>query len=194
MNRTLQVLMAAAGLALLAAPAQALPHFAAPMNYASEVNPPPPPSSATGFTFVTLQGDDLIVDLNYSGLQGGTPSAAHIHCCIAPGASVGVAVGFPGFPTTLSGTYHHVFDLTDPTVYTAGFRNNFGGGTAAGSEAALIAGLNAGHAYSNIHNATYPGGEIRGLLVGVPEPATIALFGLGLITLPLVRRRKPQRA
>src|SRR2546430_11114286 len=35
----------------------------------------------------------------------------------------------------------------------------FSGG---GSEAALIAGFNAGTAYTNIHNAVFPGGEIRG--------------------------------
>jgi len=152
-------------------------------------------SPATGFTFVTLNGDDLTVDVNWSGLTGGTPGAAHIHCCVAPHTvNIGVAVGFTGFPATTSGTYHHVFDLTQSSVYTAGFLANFGGGTAAGAEAALIAGLDAGNAYSNIHNSVFPGGEIRGLLVGVPEPASMAIFGVGLVALGFVRRRKPQRA
>ena len=33
----------------------------------------------------------------------------------------------------------------------------------------------AGQAYANIHDATYPGGEIEGQLATVPEPGTAAL-------------------
>jgi hypothetical protein len=184
-------MIATAALAFSAMPAHAALVFQAVMSGSLEV--PPNLSTATGFTSVKVQGDALTVDVTYNGLTGGSPGAAHIHCCTVPGTNVGVAVGFPGFPTTTSGTYHHVFDLTSSAIYTSGFLTNFGGGTAAGAETALINGLEAGLAYSNIHNATFPGGEIRGLLVGVPEPATIAIFGLGLMTLPFVRRRK-QRA
>ena len=38
------------------------------------------------------------------------------------------------------------------------------GGTVAGAEADLLAGLKAGQAYLNIHSSTFPGGEIRGFL------------------------------
>jgi hypothetical protein len=38
------------------------------------------------------------------------------------------------------------------------------GGTTAGAEAALLAGLEAGQAYLNIHTTMFPGGEIRGFL------------------------------
>ncbi|MEP6731587.1 MAG: CHRD domain-containing protein [bacterium] len=64
--------------------------------------------------------------------------------------------------------------------------------SAAGAEAALIAGLDAGNAYSNIHNAMYPGGEIRALVVATPEPASLALFATGLTAIAAVglsRRR-----
>ena len=44
-----------------------------------------------------------------------------------------------------------MLDLTDPASYTASFVTNFGGGTVAGSEAALLAGLGNGQAYFNIH-------------------------------------------
>jgi len=66
--------------------------------------------------------------------------------------------------------------LTDPSIYAASFVTSFGGDTAAGAEAALIAGMTNGTAYFNIHTTTYPGGEIRGFLQQVPEPATLALW------------------
>ena len=94
--------------------------------------------------------------------------------------NIPVAVGFPGFPATTSGTYQRTFDLTEASVYTASFLTDLGGGTAAGAEAALIAGLNDGQAYVNIHNESFPGGEIRGFLTAVPEPASVLLLGVGL--------------
>ena len=63
------------------------------------------------------------------------------------------------------------------------------GGTAAGAEAALGAGLAAGRSYLNIHTSAFPGGEIRGFLI--PEPASLALFGLGFAGLAAARRRQP---
>ena len=61
-----------------------------------------------------------------------------------------------------------------------------------GAEATLIAGLNSGNAYTNIHNVTYPGGEIRGQLSSVPEPETLAFTGAGLLVLAAARRRRAQ--
>jgi hypothetical protein len=181
---------------ILIAPAMHLnagPIYTATLTGANEV--PPTGSPATGNAVLTLNGNLLQVSVSYSGLIGGASSAAHIHCCTAPGTNTGVAVPFVNFPSAASGTYSNTFDLTLPGTYLAAFLSG-NGGTAATAEAALIAGLNAGMAYVNIHNAEFTGGEIRGFAatapttgaVVVPETGSIFLLGLGLIALAFVRQ------
>ena len=141
----------------------------------------------------------LIVSTTFSDLTG-TTTVAHIHCCVDPPGTVGVATfpgTFPGFPAGVSsGAYvsPSPIDLTLLTSYTGGFLTTFGGGTAAGAEAALLAGLLAGRAYLNIHTTFAPGGEIRGFLhqVTVPEPGTLVLFGIAA-SAAIARRRKQRR-
>ncbi len=162
--------------------------FAGVMLGSNEV--PPNASPASGFSAVTVMGDTLTVDVSWDGLIGGNPGAAHIHCCITPGNNVNVAIPYPSFPSTTSGTYSNTFDLLDPGIYTSSFLNNFGGGTAAGAEAALKAGLAAGLAYSNIHNMVYPGGEIRADLAQIPEPSSILLMGAGVFGIAAYARRR----
>lgn len=133
---------------------------------------PPTGSPATGFTLVTIDdvANSMNVQVTFSGLTGGPAAAAHIHCCTPIGTNTGVAVGFTGFPAATSGTYNNTFDLTNASIYTSAFLMA-SGNTAAGAEAALLAGLASNRAYSNIHNATFGGGEIRGFLrAGIPEP------------------------
>src|SRR5450759_2196008 len=80
--------------------------------------------------------------------------------------------------------------------YNAAFVTN-NGGTAATAFAVLLAGLNAGDAYLNIHSMLFPGGEIRGFLAATPVPAALPLFagGLGLRGfLPRRRKRKSARS
>lgn len=55
---------------------------------------------------------------------------------------------------------------------------------------AQIAGLEAGQWYTNILSVQYPGGEIRGQIIPVPEPSTFALVALGVGAFFLARRRK----
>lgn len=176
----------AAGLFALPALAQAQT-WVAFMNGANEVGPVVTP--ATGFATVTLNNHLLTVTMTWQGLIGGNPSAAHIHCCTAPGTNTGVAVGFTGFPTATSGSYTGTFNLQTSAVYTTTFVNG-NGGTASSAEAALVAGLNAGNAYTNIHNTANPGGEIRGLLVVAPEPSSVALMAAGLFFVAVATTRK----
>src|ERR1700730_18134541 len=70
------------------------------------------------------------------------------------------------------------FDLTQPLIYNPAFVTLEGG--LAQAEAALIGGIETQQTYFNIHTSMFPGGEIRGQLMGVPGP--IAVAGLpGLI-------------
>ena len=115
--------------------------------------------------------------MNFVGLVG-PAVAAQIHCCISPGSNAPVALPFTDFPNTTSGIYMNDFDLTMSSVYTSGFLTA-SGGTAGAAETALLAGIEGGMAYVNIHDAIFPGGEIRGNFTSpVPEPSSLTIVAL----------------
>lgn len=148
----------------------------------SNVGEPNPTSPATGSATVELDDVALTVDVlvNFANLTANA-SAGHIHCCTTlPGTgSVGVAVGFTGFPAAMSGVYASVFTLS------------------ASSFASLAAGMSAGKAYVNLHSSLHPGGEIRGFLnpvAAIPEPETYALMLAGLAVVGAATRRRRSQA
>ncbi len=72
--------------------------FTTTLSGANEV--PPVISPGVGNAIVTVDGNIMTVNANFSGLLSNT-IAAHIHCCVPPGVNAMVATttpSFPGFP------------------------------------------------------------------------------------------------
>lgn len=159
-----------------------------------------PATASAGTGTSTVIYDDVAhtmrVIASFSGLNGNTTSS-HIHCCTAtPGVSTaGVATQTPtfaGFPLGVtSGSFDNTFDLTLASSWNAAFITA-NGGTTTSAEAALLAGLDAGKAYFNIHTTAFPGGEIRGFLTATPEPSTAVLLLVPALAFWVRRRRGAQ--
>jgi hypothetical protein len=156
---------------------------------------PPNNSPATGSATVTIDPDlhTMRVQETFSGLTGDT-TAAHIHCCTST-ADTGTAMvatttpTFPHFPLNVtSGSYDTTFNMTNASNYNPDFIAAHGGTTSSAFNA-LVAGMDNGTAYSNIHTTVFSSGEIRGFLAPVPEPQTYAMLLAGLAVLSVSLRR-----
>ncbi len=116
-----------------------------------------PPNASTAVGALDGTYDDvtntLDFNLSYNGLTTGA-TAAHFHGPAPAGVNAGVQIGFAGFPAGVSGGYANTYILT------------------AVQETQLIGGL----WYVNIHNSTFPGGEIRGQLEEGTLPVELSSF------------------
>jgi hypothetical protein len=115
---------------------------------------------------VSADGARVDYELTYRDLGGGPATGSHIHLG-APWTNGPIVVHFcgtggkpacPAEGTTLQGSF------TAADVQAAPDNN-----LAAGDLAGLLRAMRAGVTYVNVHNATFPGGEIRGQLKRVHE-------------------------
>ena len=140
--------------------------FQAILSGANEVPPADPDGSGTAL--VTITGTTVTYSITVNAIAA--PTAQHIHTGVA-GVNGPVLVALPGVWT---GSGDGPWVLNGATTTTAG------------TAASIIA--NPAGFYVNVHNATFPGGAVRGQLAafnaGVPTLSTWLLLGLaGLLAL-----------
>jgi len=195
LKNSVRALCATAALSLAPAANAAINIYTASLSGPNES--PANNSPGTGSAIVTIDttANTMRVQVNFSGLTSGT-IASHIHAATAVPltGTAGVATTLPTFPNfplgVTSGTYDSTFDLLTAGSYNPAFVSA-NGGTPASAEAALLAAIGAGRAYLNVHTTNFTGGEIRGFLTAVPEPASwmMMLIGFGALGM-VIRRRK----
>jgi hypothetical protein len=151
------------------ATARADQSFTIVMDGLQEVPPNASPGTGFGTAFFDSTALTISLSVSFSGLVSPT-TVSHIHTG---------AVGFAG-PV--------VVDTT--SIMTPGATSGTVSGGPLAISATHVANLLAGDTYLNIHTTAFPGGEIRGQLIVVPEPSTTALVGLGIVGLGWKLRRK----
>lgn len=174
-------LVAVAVVLAMPAPAMAQLMFMSTLDGLQETPPNASPGTGTGSATLTITQEfplpfigQLSMNVNYSGLTG-TMLVAHIHNAAA-GAPGGIVKDIHPFGPggAMSGSFVGVWTSSDAPQPLTQF---------------LADELRADRLYFNIHTTTFGGGEIRGQIVPVPEPASLLLCGTGMGGAWLIRRR-----
>ena len=127
-------------------------------------------STGTGFGTVILNAAQTQITVNESWSGITTPAtASHIHGPGGVGTNASVIFPFSSVPAATAGSIPEQSFAINPTQ---------------------VSWLFSGFLYMNVHDSTFPGGEIRGQLILVPEPSTAALIGLGVGGFALQAYRK----
>jgi hypothetical protein len=129
------------------------------------------PGSGFGTVVLNLAQDQITVNENWSGLLAPT-TASHIHGPGGLGTNAPVLFPFSGVPNATAGSIPEQMFAITPTQVDYLF---------------------SGYLYMNVHTSLFPGGEIRGQLLPVPEPSTLAITASGL-ALALLRRGRSRES
>jgi hypothetical protein len=210
MSRMLSTCVAAFALMTVAGIASADTILQAVLTNAGESSPTNPtlsdgvtprPASFGTATFVlntaqtAMTMNAQVFNIDFTGTQTADTNDnltnAHIHASptVTATTNAGVVWGFIGNP----------FNDNNPNdVIVTPFATGVGGTVTAKWDAAegnnttltaQIPNILSTHSYINFHTSQFGGGEIRGFLVPVPEPSTVAMLGCGLAGLIAVGRR-----
>lgn len=137
--------------------------------------------TGSGIFYLTLTENVMTITGDFSGLSGVTVNA-HIHGPSPTGQNSGVLYGLFNRITlgadNKSGTINASIPLiANPNNTTFDIPTQ-------------VEQLNSGLWYFNIHSSTFGGGEIRGQILAVPEPSTMALGAVGAIGLVIWQLRR----
>ena len=167
---------------LVVAPLSQAARFSVGLSGPAEAPPNASPGIGGGFVELDPVAHTLRVSFSFSGLTAPT-SATHIHCCVLPNGTAGVATTLPaftGFPLgTTSGTFDGTFSTLSATTWNPAYIAA-NGGTPATAETALLNGMRATSAYLNVHTTAFPGGEIRGFLT-IQDPTNLPTLAQSML-------------
>jgi hypothetical protein len=121
---------------------------------------PPISTPARGRFAADIESDGIHFTLSYSVLEGGAATAAHIHFA-PPRVNGGIVVTLCGGTKPACPASGEVTGVITPA--DVGLEAQ---GIPPGGIDELIAAMRHGLTYVNVHNATFPNGEIRGQIHG----------------------------